>query len=144
MAAEAVSALPPRVVLFDGVCVFCNRAVRWLLARDPEGHLHFAPLQGETAAALRARHPEIPEVLETMAYVERSGGVERVHLRARAVFRALAEVAGPWRWLAVLGRLPPWLLEPCYRLFARSRYRLFGEHDACPVPSPSERARFLP
>src|SRR5262245_17251873 len=55
------------IVLFDGACAFCNRAVDWLLRRDPEGRLRFAPLQGETAARLRARHPEIPAALETIA-----------------------------------------------------------------------------
>ena len=61
---EIVStAAPSRLVLFDGVCGFCDRAVRWLIARDPAGRLRFAPPQGEADAALRERHPEIPREL---------------------------------------------------------------------------------
>lgn len=141
--AEARSPLPPRLVLYDGVCGFCDGAVRWLLARDPGGRLHFAPLQGETAAALRRRHPEIPDDLDTMVYVEIDAAGERVQLRSDAVFGVLGEIEGPWRRLVVLRHLPRPLLEAGYRLFARCRYRLFGKLDACPVPEPAERARFV-
>ncbi|MHC4817599.1 MAG: thiol-disulfide oxidoreductase DCC family protein, partial [Planctomycetota bacterium] len=82
--------LPPRLVLFDGICGFCDRAVRWLIERDRFGHLHFAPLQGETAAALRRRHPEIPEDIDAIVYVETDASGERVHLRSDAVFRVAA------------------------------------------------------
>jgi predicted DCC family thiol-disulfide oxidoreductase YuxK len=135
--------LPPRLVLFDGICGFCDRAVRWLIERDRFGHLHFAPLQGETAAALRRRHPEIPEDIDAIVYVETDASGERVRLRSDAVFRVAAGLAGPWRRLAWLRWLPRPLSDWGYRVFARHRYRLFGKLDACPVPLPDERARFI-
>jgi predicted DCC family thiol-disulfide oxidoreductase YuxK len=135
--------LPPRLVLFDGVCGFCDRAVRWLLERDRFEHLHFAPLQGETAAALRRRHPEIPEDVDAIVYVETGASGESVHLRSDAVFRVVAELTGPWRRLAWLRWLPRPLMDWGYRLFARHRYRLFGKLDACSAPLPGERARFV-
>jgi predicted DCC family thiol-disulfide oxidoreductase YuxK len=131
-------------VLFDGVCVFCNGAVRWLLARDPQGRLRYAPLQGETAAALRARHPEIPEALETFVFVEPSAEGERVYLRSDALFRVLAQLDTPLRRLAVLRALPRPLRDGLYLAFARLRYRLFGRLDACALPNAEEKARFLP
>jgi len=138
-----LSPLPELVLLFDGECGFCDRAVRWLLARDPAGRLHFAPLQGETAAALRARHPQIPLDLDTAVLVERIGSEERVHLRSRAVLRALELVEFPgWR-LAWLRLLPRGLADAAYRWFARGRYRWFGRLDTCRIPGPEERARFL-
>lgn len=135
--------LPPRLVLFDGVCVFCDRAVHWLLERDHFERLHFAPLQGETAAALRRRHPEISEDVDTIVYVETGASGERVHLRSGAVFQVVAELTGPWRRLAWLRWLPRPLMDWVYRLFARHRYRLFGKRDACAAPLPGERARFI-
>jgi predicted DCC family thiol-disulfide oxidoreductase YuxK len=131
-------------VLFDGVCVFCNGAVRWLLARDPQGRLRYAPLQGETAAALRVRHPEIPEALETFVFVEPSAEGERVYLRSDALFRVLAQLDTPLRRLAVLRVLPAGLRDALYLVFARMRYRLFGRLDACVLPNAEEKARFLP
>jgi predicted DCC family thiol-disulfide oxidoreductase YuxK len=138
-----MSTAPAFILLFDGECGFCDGAVRWLLARDPLGRLRFAPLQGETAAALRARHPQIPGDLDTAVLVERAGGDERVHLRSQAVLRTLALVQSPWRHAAWLRVLPRWLVDAAYRAFARRRYRWFERLDACRVPTPEERARFL-
>ena len=134
---------PAGIVLFDGVCAFCDAAVRWLVHRDPEARLRFAPLQGETAARLRQRHPEIPDGLSTMVYVEGSGPHERVHLRSEAVFRACAAISRAPRWIRLAARLPRALTDPPYRIFVRLRYRLFGRLDACRVPAAGERDRML-
>jgi predicted DCC family thiol-disulfide oxidoreductase YuxK len=131
------------IVLFDGVCGFCDAAVRWLLRHDPEGRLRFAPLQGETAARLRARQPGIPEGLGTLVFVVESEGVERVYLRSEAVFRACAAISGAPRWVRVLASFPRALTDLGYRVIARLRYRVFGRLDACRVPGPHERERML-
>lgn len=128
-----------RVVLYDGVCGLCHRAVKWLVRRDG-GALRYAPLQGETAAALRRAHPEIPTDLDTIVYLE--GG--RVHLRAAAFFHLARHLRWPWRWAFALRRLPSWLVDPFYRLVARTRYRTFGRLGQCEVPSVAERAQLLP
>jgi predicted DCC family thiol-disulfide oxidoreductase YuxK len=136
-------ALPDRVLFYDGVCGFCNGAIRWLMERDPRARLHYASLQGETAAAVRARHAEFPQDIDTVVLLERDADAERILLRADAVFRSLAEIEGPWRRLGWLRVLPGPLLDWGYRLFARHRYRMFGRLDECPLPSESERARFV-
>jgi len=130
------------IVLFDGVCGFCDAAVRWLVRHDPEGRLRFAPLQGATAARLRARHPALPEGLETLVYVDGDARGERVYLRSQALFRACAAIAAP-RWVGLLARLPRGLTDAGYRIVARLRYRVFGRLDACRVPGPGERERML-
>jgi predicted DCC family thiol-disulfide oxidoreductase YuxK len=134
---------PAAIVLFDGVCAFCNGAVGWLMRRDPDGRLRFAPLQGETAARLRARHPEIPADLDTIVFVETVAGRERVSLRSEAVLRACAAIAGAPRWMRWLALVPRPLADLGYWLFARVRYRVFGRLDACRVPLPGERSRIL-
>jgi predicted DCC family thiol-disulfide oxidoreductase YuxK len=146
--AEAIASrprpLPARLVLYDGVCGFCDRAVRWLLAHDPSGRLAYAPLQGETAAALRRQHPEIPVDLETLVLVESAGGSSRVFLRTEALWRSCAQLAAPWRWLAWLRWLPRGLRDFGYGLFVTRRYRWFGRLEVCRIPDASERERFWP
>jgi predicted DCC family thiol-disulfide oxidoreductase YuxK len=133
-----------RIVLYDGVCGFCNGSVRWLIERDRAARLCYAPLQGETAQALRARHPEIPTEIETIVFVEAGPGGERVWFQSSAVFRVLRELAAPWRWLAPLRwLLPQALWDVAYRGFARRRYRWFGRLEACPIPPAAWRERFL-
>ena len=140
-----LASLPGRIVFFDGVCAFCDGAVRWLRARDPAGRFHFAPLQGETASILRRAFPaEFPADVDTLVYVERSAAGTRIAQRSEAVFRLCEELGGGWRNVARLRSLPRWLTDLGYRAFAHSRYRVFGRMDACDIPTPGERERLLP
>ena len=132
--------MPPRIILYDGVCGLCHRLVRWLMAHDHEGRLHYAPLQGETAARLRAIHPAIPADLDSVVYVEEG----RVYLRSKAFLHVARHLGRPWRWAHHARWLPAVLADPLYRLVARTRYRIFGKLDACEVPSGSIRERLLP
>ena len=138
------TALPPRLVLYDGVCGFCNRSVQRVLAADPEGRLHFAPLQGTTAAALRGRHTEIPEDIDTIVYVETTGRDECVSLRSEAIFRIYAALGVKSRLTLWLRLLPLSWTDIGYRLFGHVRYRLFGKLDTCSIPPHEQRDRFLP
>lgn len=135
------SPMPTRLVLYDGVCGLCDTAVQWLLAHDHRRQLHFAPLQGTTAAAIRARHPEVPHSLDSMVYVVRDGADERVFLRSEAAFRIAADL--DLHWLARLGVLPRVVTDLGYRLVARIRYRLWGRLAVCRVPDPADASRFL-
>jgi predicted DCC family thiol-disulfide oxidoreductase YuxK len=132
------------VVFFDGVCGLCDIIVNWLLERDEEHRFHFAALQGETAARLRRVHPEaFPGDLDTIVYLDNSSGDARFALRSRAIFAILRELGGPTRHWALLGVLPAFVTDLGYRALAASRYRIFGTLDACRIPTPDERARFL-
>lgn len=137
--------LPSALVLYDGVCGLCDRSVQWLLSVDREEALFFAPLQGETAAAVLARHPELPPGTDSILFVERSpSGEERLTWRSTAVLRVCAHLPRPWRALGALSWVPTVLTDLAYRVVAALRYRLFGKLEMCRVPTPRERRRFLP
>ncbi len=44
------------IVLFDGVCNFCNGAVNWVIERDPAGYFKFAALQSAIGRELTAKY----------------------------------------------------------------------------------------
>lgn len=137
-------ALPSRLVLYDGVCGLCDKSVQWLLDHDPEGRLVYAPLEGPSAKAALEPHT-LPAGLDSIVYVERDdAGAEKVYWRSRAILRIVAQLPGGWRRLAWLRVLPAFLTDLGYRLVAAVRYRIWGKLDVCRVPSPEQRARFLP
>lgn len=122
----------------------CDASVRWLLVHDRRGALAFAPLEGEVAAAVRARHPELPPVDETVVLVEApETPAERVRVRSDAALAILARLGGAWRAAAALRLVPRPLRDLAYRFVARRRLAWFGRLDACRIPTPGERARFL-
>lgn len=127
------------IILYDGQCGLCHHSVRWLVNRD-RGRLFYAPLQGPTAERLRARHPQIPEELSTVVFVEAG----RAHLRSKAFLYAARHLGWPWRWGHAMRWFPAFLLDPLYRFVARNRYRWFGHYDECRLPTQQERQRMLP
>jgi predicted DCC family thiol-disulfide oxidoreductase YuxK len=131
---------PRRIVLFDGVCGMCNGIVDLLMRIDKRGVFRYAPLQGTTAAELRAAHPEIPADLASMVLVDD----DVVYLRMKGVSRGTRYLPFPWKLGYVVFFLPGWLTNPIYDLIASLRYRLFGKKEVCRIPSPHERERFLP
>ena len=144
MPPEDVPSDAVHLVLYDGTCGFCDRTVQWIMAADRRGEFHFAPLQGPTAAAVRARHPELPYDLDSVVYVDRSSDAERVYDRADAIIRIGRRLGGRASWVVVLDALPRALANAGYRLIARLRHRISGALGACPLPPATARARFLP
>jgi predicted DCC family thiol-disulfide oxidoreductase YuxK len=132
--------LPPHVLFYDGVCAMCNGIVKHMLRLDKDRVFHFAPLQGETADLARKLYPAFPVEVETLVYVRRG----EVFLRSRAAALAMQEMPYPAKALSWFRFLPAWLTDFFYGIVARTRYRVFGKYDQCPVPPPQERARFLP
>jgi predicted DCC family thiol-disulfide oxidoreductase YuxK len=132
------------VVLYDGVCGFCDRSVQWLLEADQDNRLRYAPLQGPTAAALRERHPLLPVDIDTVVLVEGEGADERLYLRSDAVLRIASLLPRVPGWVQVFRWCPRPLRDALYKAFAAIRYRVWGKLDACRLPTQAERARFLP
>jgi predicted DCC family thiol-disulfide oxidoreductase YuxK len=133
----------PPVLVYDGVCGLCNRIVRLVLRFDRRGALRFAALDSDVARAVIARHPEIAGV-DSVVFVDEPGGPgERVAVRSAAALRVLDYLGGPWRLLTFLRIVPARVLDRAYDGIARNRYRVFGKYDACPLPPPAVRERFL-
>ena len=131
------------VLLYDGVCGFCNGAVRTILRFDRRGTLRFAALDSDFAKAVIDRHPTLADV-DTMVFVDDPGQPgENVSVRSAAALRVARYLGGPWKVLLVAGLIPERLSDWLYDRFAGIRYRVFGQYDSCPVPAPDVRARFL-
>lgn len=131
------------VMLYDGLCGFCNRGVQTVLRYDRRGTLRFAALQSEYGQAVIARHPELAGV-DSVVFLERGGGgEERVHVRSDAALRVAAYLGGAWKIFLAARLIPKPLRDFLYDTFARNRYKLFGKYDSCLLPAPEVRSRFL-
>lgn len=128
-----------RVIYYDGLCGLCDRFVQFVLPRDRRQRYRFAPLQGETA---RTRFPDGADPAESTTVIFDDEGTLRV--RSDAALAILTGLGGIWRGAAVLRLLPRPLRDAGYDWVARHRRRWFGRRDACRIPSPEERDRFLP
>jgi predicted DCC family thiol-disulfide oxidoreductase YuxK len=138
------------VVLFDGVCNFCDASVNFVIEHDRDGYFKFAPLQSDTGmklaaehgldskiSNLEARHGAVP--IDSVILIE--DGTAYTH--STAALRIARRLGTPWSWLYAFVVVPAPVRDFFYRSFAKYRYRFFGRKDECMLPSPEVRARFL-
>ncbi len=140
-----MEAPPQPVLLFDGECGLCNWAVRRLLATDPAGRLHYAPLQSPPAQAYLRSHGLPTEDFDSLVFVDdwRRPTLHPPRLRTDGVLAAARVVGGGWRLITWLQVLPRGLRDFAYKLVARSRYALFGQYRPRPLANPEWAKRFV-
>ncbi|HQZ83399.1 MAG TPA: thiol-disulfide oxidoreductase DCC family protein [Pyrinomonadaceae bacterium] len=126
------------IVLFDGVCNFCDAAVNFVIAHDKAGIFRFAPLQSNVGRELVAKH-QIPAGIDSVILIDDGGAF--VH--SDAAIRIARRLGGGWSILGAFRVIPRFIRDWSYKLFAKYRYRLFGKKDACMMPTPEVRSRFL-
>ena len=126
------------VILYDGVCVFCSRWVRFVASRDTARRFRFTAIQSAYGARLAQTFGIDPDDPDTNAVVH--GGV--AYLRSDAALTVLGALPG-WGWVRVLRAVPKPLRDAVYSLVARNRYRIFGRYEECFVPDAEMRARVI-
>jgi predicted DCC family thiol-disulfide oxidoreductase YuxK len=133
------------ILVYDGDCAFCSRAVRFILRHDHRRHtLRFAARTGEAGRAVRVRHAELADV-ESLVWVEADDGGERTRIHADAVLAVAEYLGGAWRMLGRLARIIPRpLRDLAYVAVARVRRRLVRGAPVCLVLPPEAKAREMP
>ena len=126
-------------MLFDGVCNFCNSSVNFVIEHDKAGYFKFAPLQSEIGEDLIAKHGIDKAETDSVIVVED----DKAYTHSSAALRIAKRLDGIWSWARAFVVVPKPIRDLAYRLFAKHRYRLFGKQDACMMPTPEVRARFL-
>lgn len=126
------------ILLYDGECSFCNGAVQWIIARDPRQHVYFASQQGELGQALKAKY-KISDELDSLVLIDEG----KAYIYSSAVIRVSKYLHSAWPMLQIFALIPPFVRNSLYRYVAKHRYRWFGQQQACLLPTPEIRARYL-
>jgi len=127
------------IVIFDGVCNFCNSVVNFIIKRDPHGAIYFSPMQSDYAQQLMAYYQIDNLALNTFVLIKD----REVFIRSTAALEICKNLTGFWRLMWVFKIIPKPVRDGVYRLIARNRYRWFGKMDSCIVPNDKLRARFI-
>jgi predicted DCC family thiol-disulfide oxidoreductase YuxK len=126
------------VILYDGVCVFCSRWIRFVAARDLDHRFRFTAIQSGYGTRLAQAFGINPDDPDTNAVVH--CGV--AYFKSDAALTVLSNLQG-WAWVDALRVVPKPLRDAAYSLVARNRYRIFGKYEQCFVPDAEMRARVM-
>jgi predicted DCC family thiol-disulfide oxidoreductase YuxK len=137
----AVPAFPDdkAVIVFDGVCVLCTGSARFVIERDGARAFRFATTQSPLGQALFRHYGLDTEAFETNLVLIDGRAYGKLDSVAAVCWR----LGGGWRLLAVLRFIPRPIADWLYDRIAKNRYTLFGRTEACMIPPPEWRARFI-
>ena len=133
------SALPDRLVLFDGTCLLCAACVRFVVPPDHRARIRFAPLHGPTGQRILQERGLPTDGPGTLVYLRHA----RTLTRSTAVLHLLRDLDGAWPLLAALLAAPRPLRDALYTAVARRRHRWWGRSAVCMVPGPALAGRFV-
>ncbi len=127
------------IILFDGVCNFCNNSVNTIIGFDKKSYFRFAPIQSETGQYLMNKHGLDPAKFDSVILVDD----DRAYVFSSAVLHIARKLGGIYS-LAYAGIIiPKFLRDPLYKWVAKNRYKWWGKKEACMVPTPEVRSRFI-
>jgi len=126
------------IILFDGVCNFCDSSVQFIIKYDRAEYFQFASIQSEAGQALLAQY-QVPENIDSVLLIEQG----KVYFESTAALKICRRLDSFWPVICIFIIIPPSIRNKMYRLFAKNRYRLFGRKAACLMPTSSQRKRFL-
>lgn len=131
--------LSEKVIFFDGVCNLCNHSVNTIIDFDPKGKFQFASLQSEFAKKTLDVH--FTNSLQPDSIVLLKKG--KVYTKSSAALQIARDMSGLWKLMFVFWLVPAPLRNAVYDFVAKYRYKWFGKQDACRVPTPEIRSRFI-
>ena len=114
------------VVVFDGVCNWCNAWVNFLIDHDPHETFKFGTLQSDRGQQILHTLQLSTEDFSTFLLLEQA----RVYTKSTAALRIVRHLPGFWPlfYLGIL--IPRPLRDALYDYVARHRYRWMGKTDA--------------
>jgi predicted DCC family thiol-disulfide oxidoreductase YuxK len=129
---------PVGIILFDGVCNYCNAMVNFVIKRDKKDRLRFAPLQSDIGQELRKQY-NIADSIDSFIYIEKGSA----NIYSTGALKVCRYLSGAWPLLYGLIIVPVFLRDGIYKWVARNRYKWFGKKETCMIPTPEVRRKFL-
>jgi predicted DCC family thiol-disulfide oxidoreductase YuxK len=128
-----------KIVLFDGVCNLCSNSVQFILKRDKKNQFLFGSLQGKAGQEYLAKFNLPANTFNSFMLVEG----DTLYTRSAAALRMLKYLGGGWPLLYAFIIIPKFIRDGVYNLVAKNRYKWFGKKEACWIPAPALKAKFL-
>lgn len=129
-----------KIVLFDGVCNLCDNAIQYVIKHDKKDIFRFVPLQSDLGKEILS-YLKIDRSKTDSIILYEPG--QAYFYKSDAALEILNELGGFLKWSVIFKVIPSGLRNPIYDYVARNRYKWYGKKDACMIPTPELKAKFL-
>jgi predicted DCC family thiol-disulfide oxidoreductase YuxK len=127
------------VILFDGVCNFCNGTVNFVLKQDRKDVFRFAALQSEAGRRLLEKYKLSTEEFDSFVLLDEG----KIYKKSAAALRVMNKLPWFWKEVQLFRVIPTPFRDAIYDFIARNRYKWFGKKDQCMIPTLEIKSRFL-
>ena len=127
------------IILFDGVCNFCNRSINIILKHDKDSYFQFAPSQSNAGIDILQQFDLDQKASASVILIDN----EKVFTKTDAVIQIATYLTGWPKSFRLLKFIPKPIRDFAYDVIAKNRYALFGKKETCRIPDESIRHRFL-
>jgi predicted DCC family thiol-disulfide oxidoreductase YuxK len=128
-----------KIILFDGICNFCNYWVNFIIRHDRKKQFQFASLQSEFAKQFIPENKTNTNHFQSVILLEGN----TLHTKSTAALHIIKHLDFPWNLATVGILLPKFIRDFLYDVVARRRYQWFGKSDTCSVPAAAVQDRFI-
>lgn len=128
-----------KIILFDGVCNFCNFWVNFIIDRDKKDHFKFAALQSSFGQEFLERNNFNSKSFDTFILIED----EKFYIKSTAALRIAKHLKGWPQFVYPFIFLPAFIRDFFYNIIAKNRYKFFGKKNSCRIPTSEEKAKFV-
>jgi predicted DCC family thiol-disulfide oxidoreductase YuxK len=127
------------IILFDGICNFCNAGVNFIIKQDKKKVFRFAALQSEAGQKFLDQFDLPKEGFDSFVLIDDG----KVYIKSSAGLKVYSKLSWHWKWTQVAWIAPRFIRDAVYNFIARNRYKWFGKKEECMIPTPDVRSRFL-
>lgn len=127
------------LILFDGICNFCNSAVNFVIKKDKEAVIHFTPLQSPKGRLYLKQYNYPVNNLNSFVFIEDN----KVYTKSTAALKVCRHLKGGWPLCYGFIIVPKFIRDGIYSWVAKNRYKWFGVRQECMMPTPEVRSRFV-
>jgi predicted DCC family thiol-disulfide oxidoreductase YuxK len=127
------------IILFDGICNFCNGNVNFIIRQDNKKIFRLAALQSEAGQRLLQQYKLPMGDFDSFVLVHEN----KVYNKSSAALKVYSLLPWYWKWTQLIWIFPRFIRDAVYDFIARHRYKWFGKKEQCMVPTAELRGRFL-
>ena len=127
------------VILFDGVCNFCNAIVNFIIRQDKKNIFLFCALQSDSGKKFLEQYKINWKLSDSFVVIENG----RAYQKSSAALRLYNKLPWYWKWTQIFWIVPKFIRDGVYNFIAKNRYRWFGKKEKCMIPAPGVREKFL-
>ncbi len=115
------------IVLFDGECTLCSRAIKFLRRNNHAGNLRFTSIKSESGSGIIKLAGKAFDQSDTLLLLQDN----ILYGYSAAALKLTAHLRFPWNLLRIFIIIPPTVRDALYRFIAKNRYNWFGRKASC-------------